>query len=142
MFAAAVAKYLDGLGLVTYRPTGVGGNCFLGHMPSSPDVAVLVSGEPGGTPDAGLGYDRPGLQVIVRAGTDPRVGHALARTIYAALHGLRSTTLDVAGDDTVRVIDCVARQSEPVPLGRDENDRSEFSLNFLAHTVAPTTHRT
>lgn len=142
MLAAAVARHLADLNLVTFDETGVTGDCFVATMPPTPDEAVALM------PSAGLPQlskaptDLPGLQALVRGPEfDPRPGYARARDIYDALTCLDHVTLDLGGDHEVFVIGCTAMQSEPVPIGRDANQRHEWSLNFSFRTHAPTTHR-
>lgn len=143
MIAAAVGKYLgDEVTGLTYSATTTGGNVFVGWMPSAPDIAVGVM-PAGGVPNRTLQpWDTPVVQIIVRGA--PRVQRAsydLARAVYDALAGLDNTTLDAAGDDEVFVIGCTPVQSDAVPLGVDDNDRPEWSLNFEIQVHAPTTNR-
>lgn len=142
MIAVAIARHLEQAGIVNFDEAGPAGDTFLGHMPSQPDAAVMIQPS-GGDPASGtLGYDAPVVQVIVRgAGYDQRLPYQRARAIYAALHGLHHVTLDPGGPDEVFVVGCLAQQSDPVPLGPDDNERQEFSLNFALETRALTTNR-
>lgn len=143
MLSYAVAAYLDAnVASLTFAPAGGAGNVFVEWMPPSPNVAVMVAGQPGLPQLSRLATDLPGLQVIVRA--DPysvEAGHALARAVYSALTCLDGVTLDEGGPHEVYVIGCTATQSEPAPIGRDELQRPEWSLNFQLRTHAPTAHR-
>lgn len=138
MIGVAVALHLDALGLVDYRPDEVGGDCFVDHMPQTPDgaVAIFHTGS-GGEADFALPYDEPTVQVMVRGSGDPRVSHGRAADIYGALHGLGHTTLP----DGSLLISCIALQSAPIAIGQDETGRHRHTLNFALDTFAPTTHR-
>lgn len=143
MLYSAVAKHLPTVvpGLV-YDPTGTTGNVFVALMPSTPDVAVAVM-PAGGAPQPTLDpSDHPAVQILVRGPEhDPRPGLQLAGDIYGALQALDLTRLDPGGPDEVLVITCDARQTGPIPMGPDANDRHEWSLNFDFVVSAPTVHR-
>jgi hypothetical protein len=89
---------------------------------------------PGGT---------PGFQIKVRGPRDAlRTGHDLAWAIYSELDQLDAVTLDEGGVDEVWIVGCDMQQSEPTPIGRDDNERPEWTLNGLCMTNTPTVHRT
>lgn len=143
MLARAIAKHLatvvDGL---TFDADDGGGSLFVNWMPSEPDVCVAVMPSGGLAQPTKAPTDLPTVQVLVRGdAADPDQGYPMARSIYAALTCLDGTVLDENGDDEVLVIGCTAVQSDPIPLGRDDNDRPEWSLNFQARTREPTTFR-
>lgn len=143
MIAAAIAKHLEGLGLVEFDADGVTGDAFIATMPSAPDEAVAITPTGGNPQPTRAAVDLPVVQVRVRSARfDPRPGYERARDIYGALTCLDNVTLDDGGDDEVRVIGCTAIQSDPAPLGADENDRQEWVVNYALRTVAPTLHRT
>lgn len=143
MIAAAVAKHLaatvDGL---TYTPTATTGNVFLAHMPSTPDIAVMVM-PTGGVREDGLDpHATPTVQVVVRGAMHGhRASHDMATTILGELAGLDLATLDEDGDDEVFVVGATATQSAPLPMGADSNDRPEWSLNIELQVHSPSTHR-
>lgn len=145
MIAAAFAKHLDAtLAGLTYIEDASGGNVFLDWEPAGPDVCVTISGRPG-LPEESfkLPGGQPGLQIIVRgAPYQERTGRQLAFAIYSELDRLDGVTLDEGGADEVYVVGCTASQSEPTPIGRDDNHRPRWSLNFLARVNTPTVHRT
>jgi len=143
MLAAAIAKHLAvELESLTFDPTGVSGNVFIGVMPSTPDAAVMLmpnGGQPNLTRDP---HDRPNIQALVRGPRhDPRPAFALADAIYGRLVCLRYVTLDESGPDEIYVVGVTARQSAPVGIGVDANQRPEYSLNFVCDVLAPTVHR-
>jgi len=111
-------------------------------MPSTLDMAVVVMTQPGAPQLSKIPMDHPGLQVVVRgARYDSRGAHTLARSVYSTLTCLDGVTFDAGGDDEVYVIGCTATQSDPTPIGRDTNDRPEYTVNFQLTTRAPTAHR-
>jgi hypothetical protein len=143
MLATAIAKRLavvvDDL---VYSEDEPGGNLFVAHMPAAPDVAVMVMPTGGPAQLTKAATDTPTVQLMARgAPTDARTPYALLRQAYDALTCLDLVTLDEGGPDEVHVITCTAMQSDPVPIGRDENDRPEFSQNYQFRTHAPTAHR-
>ena len=144
MIARALAKYLDTANLVTYEADAAGGDCFLEHLPDSPDEAVMVlstGGNPLG-PAATYGWDEPTVQLMVRgAPDDPETPAAAAQELYDALQGLRYVTLDPGGADEVRLCVCSSPQTAPFNLGRDEKGRYRFTLNFALHVRRETEHR-
>lgn len=146
MIDIAVAKHLDGLELVTYAEDDAWESgpppIFVGHMPAEPDTAVMILAS-GGPPTAGrYGYDEPAVQLLVRGPRyDRRPAKALADSLYGALQNLHQVVLDDGGADEAHVVRCLAQQSHPVDLGRDENERHELSINFVLRVRALTTHR-
>ena len=146
MLTAALAKHLtDTVDGVTYDEHGAPGNVFLDYMPvATPDPAVAIYGRPGlPTDSAKMPGGRPGFQVKVRGPRDDlRTGHDLAWAIYSELDQLDAVTLDEGGVDEVYIVGCDMQQSEPTPIGRDDNERPEWTLNGLCMTNTPTVHRT
>lgn len=144
MIAVAMAKYLDAQGLLSYEPASATGDTFIGHLPSSPDVAVMVmpyDAEP--LPERGsLPWDEPILQLMVRgAPDDPITPYATARALYEALQGLRYTTFDEGGDDQIFVVSARCLQSDAFHLDVDENRRHRYVVNVAVHVRAATAHR-
>ena len=100
-----------------------------GVMPASPDQ-VIVLGETGGAGpeiafDGGV-VEQPGLQIRVRGAADDYESPRNAiEVLHQAIVGWGAFTS--AG---VRYLGLTALQS-PFPLRRDENNRQEFSANYL-----------
>jgi hypothetical protein len=107
----------------------------VGFLPAAPDTVTVLFSTGGPVPDARLGYDWPTFQVRTR-GTNPRTAYDRLAAVYGLLHGLHAVTL---GD--IYLVDCVALQSAPVALGRDDAGRHEYTLNFRARVRNATTHR-
>ncbi|WP_446049399.1 minor capsid protein [Streptomyces albidoflavus] len=128
-----LARYLDGLGLVAYDPTGMSGDLFVETMPPAPDQAVSLTLYDGPAPDARDDAEQRRLQLRVRGGPDPRVSRARAEALYRALHGLRGIELP---DGTHLVV--AAARSTPAPMGTDTNGRHEHVVNFDLDVAGPT----
>ena len=116
-----IAQYLS---LAGFGTTGT--DIFINTRPNTPDNLLTVFGYAGSgilrTHDTS-GNEQPGIQVYVRnasAGT--------ARTnisnVLDVLDGLANTTM---GDRFF--LNILANQS-PTPLGKDENGRTQYVLNF------------
>jgi len=143
MISRALAKYLDDETLVTYSQAS-GGDCFLEHLPDTPDVDVMILSTGGNpTPAAATwGYDEPTVQIMVRgAPNDPVTPQERAVALYNALQGLRYTVLDPGGPDEVSLIVCESSQTAPVNIGTDLKNRYRYTLNFALHVRALTAHR-
>ncbi|WP_282204541.1 minor capsid protein [Kitasatospora fiedleri] len=134
-----IARYLDGLGLLTYDPDGTSGDTFPDLMPPTPDEAVALGSYGLGEPDPVTADDESGLQVRCRGplSGDPRPSRAKAMAVYGALHGLTDTALP---DGTW--LELAVAQQTPSPIGQDALGRHEHVVNFRIHTVNPTANRT
>ena len=95
---------------------------YTGSMPSSPDNAVCLY-HSGGYPRDMTGnfVAEPTFQVRVR-NTSYATGAALADSIVKLLHGKTTTNIMM-----------IQAQSDVLDLGRDESNRSEFSVNFRCY---------
>lgn len=130
MIAYAAASHAATLDAWTWAPATAAGNVHVEWEPPAPDVCLTVSGRPGiSTSDRPA--DRPGLQLIVRADPyDHDGGHALAAALLD--HFTVDQATFGAGTDHAQYVEgCTPSQSEPIPLGRDDNHRPRWSLNFL-----------
>lgn len=132
-FYDEVATHLDGQGIGTYTSSS-GRNIFTGHHPSSPDNCVSILGLLGTT----IGSSRevaslqfPRFQVVVR-NKDYDLGAAKLQAVRTALHGKYGLILP-----NWRVLRCHADQ-EGGPIGKDDQGRFEFSINFAAEINAET----
>ena len=116
---------------------GADGNVFEGFLPDEPHrcVAVLPSG--GYEADAGLPYDRPSIQIIVRGDDDPGWALEMWYKVYAALVALRNVTLP----DGTYLVSALPIQSGPVHIGKDNSGRFQYGLNLETETRTPTPER-
>lgn len=142
MIAVALARHLASLGLLVFDETGATGDTFIGMMPAAPDTAVAISPAGGNPTNSHDGYDEPLVQIRTRGPAhDPRPAYLRCRDLYDAVVGLHAVTLDFGGPDEVFVIRTVAVQSDPAPIGPDDNNRAEYVQNFAFRTRSLTTHR-
>lgn len=101
--------------------TGVS-NIYRGSMPSTPDNVVCIYNSGGYERDSsGTEVEEPTFQIVVR-NTDFDAAEALCNTIKDLLHG-KSTTKFLN----------IFQQGDILPLGRDENNRTELSMNFRCY---------
>lgn len=136
MIAHAAASHADTLAAWTWAPTATTGNVFTEYEPPTPDVALTISGRPG-VASSDRPADRPGLQLIVRgAPYDHDGGHALAAALLDHFT-VDQETWGTGTDHAQYVEGCTPSQSEPIPLGRDDNQRPRWSLNFLLSIPKP-----
>lgn len=124
-------KWLDAANLVEYRASSTGGDAFLEALPNDPAAAVAVYATGGRAADVKGPMGRPGWQVIVRGGTDPRAACDRAQALMDYTHGQTHVTL-TAGGTTVLLM--TVRESMPTRLGPDANGRHRFAFNVEALT--------
>lgn len=143
MVAVAALTYLTAtIEWFDYRPDDAGGNAFLEHMPDDVDAAYMVTAFPGPTVGGRWPWGEPSLQVIVRAAPyDHEGGRTRAQEIIDALDRLDGVIWDEGGPHELVVEGCTHRGQGPAPIGRDDRQRPEWSLNFDLHTQNPTSHR-
>lgn len=143
MIELAVARHLATAGLLTLDENGTGGNTFIGAKPSNPNQLVMLKLTGGmNLSDQGDGYDEPTLQIWTRGEPHERDWpRQKIKGIYEALVGLHKITLDPGGTAETYVVRVLALQSAPADLGRDANERWEFSQNFAFHIRSETPNR-
>lgn len=122
MLADDIAQYIND------NAIGVlGTNLFEGNLPDTPDNAIVVI-ETGGTqPDRDLPLRSPTFQVYIR-----NVSYSSGRTkleaVRALLHQLSNKTIGGTYFYYILAI------SEGGHVGRDDNSRDLFSINFQCKT--------
>lgn len=142
-WALEIARWVSTLGVTgwTLNETGTTGNVFIDHHPDSPDLSVAVMGQPGPTPiDPHFGYDRPGVQFIVRGAATAAgrlAAYSLADRIRAAVNERGAEALPAGA----RLIRFSVSESAPGGIGVDEAGRPEYVLNAVAEVTAATTQR-
>lgn len=117
--------------IATYLQTGgfgtVGNSIFLNDMPPTPDNCIVVSIYAGAaverTHDTS-GNDNPSVQVRVR-NTSAGTARSKIQQVYNYLDGIANTTIGSTFFEGIMAIN-----SGPVPMGKDENGRTEFAWNF------------
>lgn len=123
-----MALFLDAKGFGTFDESGLTGNIFINTIPAQPDeaLAIFTTGGPGSDPRNE--YGRANIQLLIRTiPNDPRAGETKATGIINALNGFNSDYLVAGGD---YIVDVSAIQSAPSNIGRDPNNRFEYSQNF------------
>lgn len=129
-YLEAIADYLQTKGIATLDT-----NLYIGYLPSSPDTALAIIPTAGYAPESKLAYDKPTIQLFAR-GVLFTQGYNLLEAVYNVLQSLGSK--DISG---IHFVDITAIQSKPVTLGRDEQDRSLFSQNYLVQFYNSTDNR-
>ena len=119
-----VAQVLSNAGLGT-----IGSNIFLGTQPETPDNCISVHDTGGVEPSIDYNDKMPTFQVLIR-NTSYETAKANLDTVRATLHQHRNAVL-VSGETYFYYIYLIA---EGGPIGRDENGRDVFSVNFQAKT--------
>ena len=133
MVAAELAAYLHAEAIATWDASGQTGNVFVENLPDTPDVCVAIYQRGGAEADRHLPYDRLNLQVIVRGTQDPRTAQALTQSIYNVCYNFHQGYFLAGG---TKVVECEA-VSMPGFIGRDQNARVEYSLNFNVQIYNP-----
>jgi hypothetical protein len=104
----------------------LGGNLFIGKMPSQPRRTVTLFDSYGFAPQLALanqGYEYPAIQIQVRD-VDYQNAYDVCEEIKTLLHGVNHTTLNGA---LYTVIYC---SSGPTLLEWDDNGNVLFVMNF------------
>lgn len=97
----------------------------ISRMRDKPNKMIVVYDHGGLAPEPGLDINYPAIQIAVRGEPDGyKDAHTKARRIKDVLLGLPRT--EVNGDIWASVV----MTSDVIPLGYDDNERPEFSLNF------------
>lgn len=101
--------------------TGVS-NVTKGNMPKTPDDAVSIK-HYGGPPQSltGTFVNEPYFQILVRS-AKYETGNTLCKTINDLIHGQKTTNVLL-----------IQREGYIVDLGRDENNRNKFSMNYRCY---------
>lgn len=120
--------------LVTAGVGTFGTDLFVGIQPATPDACVTLFDSGGRNPDPKHAHDEPSVQAMVRSAVDDyEGGWAKAQAVKDALLGA-PVTGDVRG---------VLMRGDVNHLGRDDQARHEWSLNFRLSVVPATAgHRT
>ena len=117
--------------IAAYLATGgfgtVGTSILVNTMPATPDNCIAVSIYAGMAPERthdGSGNSRPSIQVRVR-NTSAGTARTKVEQIYNYLDGTTNKTIG-----STFFLGITAINSGPVPMGKDENGRTEYAWNF------------
>lgn len=110
---------------------------FKGHLPSTPDTAIVLFEDAGSGQQSVLGalsapaWENPHLQIICRS-TDYRVARRRSETIYRLLDGVVGVRMypNSTATDTGALYLRVEPLQVPFGLGEDDNGRSLVSCNY------------
>ena len=111
---------------------GTASTVFTRFMPETPDALVCIYATGGSPPELALGTTRiaqrmPSLQVICRGAINDHDGpFDVAQSVIAKMAEI--TTESINGT-IYHYADPL--QSDPIPLGKDDNKRFQVSCNFL-----------
>jgi len=119
-----IAQYLEDNSIGT-----VATDIYKAYLPDSPDDCVVIYNTGGFEPDIYLPTADPTFQIYVRS-TDYTTGKDKVDAIVALLHRQANKQFVTSGN----YFYFLTLMSEPVHIGRDENERDEFSINLRGHT--------
>lgn len=106
-------------------------NLFASFLPDDDlNFLIAVYDNAGLAPDIDIPTDRPRFQVIVRS-VDYETGKAKLNAIFEALHKPNLNTTLVPGGTYFYYIHA---DSSGGWIGRSDNDKDEFSINFSCYT--------
>lgn len=103
-------------------------NCYLGDMPNLPDNIIALYNTGGFPPNLtldGCKYENPTFQVRVR-NLSYVAGIAKCEAIKYALASVSNITINATRYLAIR------QMSDILSMGKDSNNRTEFSINFQA----------
>lgn len=126
MLVSEMAQYLNDQGIGVFDETGSTGDIFIMTMPSTPDDTICLYSKGGLSADGKLGYDQAKIEILVR-GVNVITTQQKAQSIYNKLQGFHNNYFKSGG---FWIVNCIGDQSAPNFIGKDENRRYEFSLNF------------
>lgn len=126
MLTNEIAQFLHDNGFGVFDSVGVNGTIFIEYSPESPDDCITIYKNSGQSPTPNNVFKTPAIQLIVR-GVNVTETEMLAEKITDSLNGYNSKPLIPGGK---RIYNVQALQS-PYNLGKDKNNRYEFTVNFL-----------
>jgi hypothetical protein len=107
------------------------GLTFVGNefQTNSPDDCAYTRITGGYAPSEWTSKARPSFQIVLRTKL-ASAAELKANAIYADLH--RKSEFMIG---STRIVKCLADQSAPLYLGKDESGRTLYSLNFTVTTI-------
>lgn len=115
-----IVNYLEENGVGTKTT-----NLFAAYLPAEPDDVVVVYDTGGFEPDYYLPTAVPTFQIYVRS-SDYSTGKDKVDEIVELLH--RHANLELVSNGNYFYY--ITLMGEPTHIGRDENERDEFSINI------------
>ncbi|MFJ5638646.1 minor capsid protein [Streptomyces sp. NPDC093223] len=130
-----VAELLDAEDAGVYSPAGPlpadSTAIILGRMPDGPDRVLGLTPYPVADDDSTDAVT--GIQVRMRAGTDPRTVLQLANDVFSVLHARKAY---VVGGVQVEI----SWRNSQAWIGQDSAGRMELTSNYYFRTVRPGAH--
>lgn len=126
MLVAEIGNYLHMQGIGIFDATGATGDIYILTQPSTPDNCIAIYPRGGPPSDSKLGYDMVSVEILIRGNLAVDTFER-AQRIYNLMHGMKDKFFMSLG---FYVVNCMADQSAPNYIGKDDNKRFEFSLNF------------
>lgn len=116
--ALDIAEYLEDQSIGV-----VGTDIFVGFQPDISDniITIYVSG--GSSPSIPIDLEYPSIQVVVR-NTSYATCESKAYSIFNALHTTGNTSIEGS------TYQGIYANQQPFSLGKDDQNRSEFVINF------------
>lgn len=104
---------------------------FIGGLPERPSNVVTIEQYPGTPPEfipeqSGPAYEHPSIQVRARS-LDPTWAEERAQELFRKLSVIVNMTINGTRYQRVKAI------SSPFFMGNDQNDRSNWVVNFAVH---------
>jgi len=106
--------------------SSLGATSYANNMPDQPDTCISVIDGPGSTPEAKYVYDKPTIQVKVRAKSYGSA-YSIISSVKNEIHGKHNVIQGGA-----RYIQILA-QGGIMSLGYDKKERAIVVLNFAIH---------
>lgn len=125
MIIEDVAQKIHTDGNGKFDPEGDTGTIYLGMLPSTPRDVVSIFLREGGESDPFNEYVKANVQIIVRS-VSKIGGMTRAQNILRSFNG---QSKDFISDGNT-IINCMAKQAEPIDIGKDEADNHEWSINL------------
>ena len=130
-----LADELTGGALGVYRPDGIytpdETGIVLAVMPPDPDRAICLTAYP--VEDSDLSDAVTGVQVRLRAGTDPRQVTDLADGVFDLLHNREAYRLR-------GIYVALSWRQSQAWIGQDTHGRQELTANYYLRTTRPAPH--
>ena len=98
-------------------------------LQETPDQMIAITPTGGGFQEANAGYDQPTFQILIRGKS---TGGAEVETKVAAVITALDQFIGVLSTGTNADYVDIQKQGDILWLGRDENHRPLFSVNFMA----------
>lgn len=117
---------------LTYDNVGTTGNLFENELPQSPDLAVMAESSGGYPQDMrNTDYKLGTIRLIVRGTSSSTQAYQIAEDIITLIGSFGSAYFVSGG---LRIVSCQAIQGYPINIGRDDEGRHRFSINFDIET--------